>query len=63
MINKHEKLTDNPPTQRDANKIKTELHLNKSRYYLELLTTETIELLVVTEGRLLKIKMIKINLV
>ena len=44
-------------------KIKTELHLNKSRYYLELLTTETIELLVVTEGRLLKIKMIKINLV
>ena len=44
-------------------KIKTELHLNKSRYYLELLTTETMELLVVTEGRLLKIKMIKINLV
>ena len=44
-------------------KTKTELHLNKSRYYLELLTTETMELLVLTEGRLLKIKMIKINIV
>ena len=44
-------------------KIKTELYLNKSRYYLELLTTETMELLVVTEGRLLKIKVIKISLV
>ena len=43
-------------------KIKTELYLNKSRYYLELLTTETMELLVVTEGRLLKIKVIKISL-
>ena len=60
IIKKHETLTENPPIQIYANKIKNRIVFKlKIGYKLELLTPETMRLLGSTKKMLMQIKIVK----
>ena len=57
IIKKHEIVTDNPPIRIYDNKIENRITFKiKTGYYLELLTLETMKLLVTTKSKIIKYK-------
>ena len=61
IIKKHENKADNPPVQIYVNKIKNRIVFKiKTRYKLELLTKETMQLLGSSKKVLIKTKMVKL---
>ena len=61
IIKKHETLTENPPVQIYPNKIKNRIVFKiKAGCKVELLTPETMKLLVSTKKMLIQIKIVKI---
>ena len=62
-LKKHEKVTDNPSVRIYINKIENRIKFKiETRYYLELLTPETINYFEVLKLRYLKIKMVEMHL-
>ena len=54
-MKKHETLTDNPPMTIYVNKIENSITFKiKARYYLEILTPETMKILESTNGEITK---------
>ena len=52
-MKKHETLTDNAPILIDVNKIENSIRCKfKARYYLEILTSETMKILESTNGEI-----------
>ena len=57
IIKKHDTVTDNPPIRMYVNKTENRITFKiKTRYYLELLTPETMRLLESTKSKMVKLK-------